>query len=123
MKNKISSVFSFVVVALFAFLVAIPTSASPVGGTKIFRGDIQANDSVVVDLLLRGDETTKIRLSGDGSTDVDCYLFDENFNQVGSDADDTDTCLIYANPRWTGVFHLKVMNRGRVYNSVVIMAQ
>ena len=57
-----------------------------------------------------------IVVDGDGDTDLDAFLYDENDNLIDSDADDTDTCILRVTPRWSGSFELRVKNLGRVSN-------
>ena len=59
-------------------------------------------------------------MKGDGDTDLDCFLKDENGNVVANDVDSTDTCLLQMTPKWTGQFHVEVRNNGSVYNSYTI---
>jgi hypothetical protein len=61
-----------------------------------------------------------ITVIGDGDTDLDLYVYDENGNLIEHDADYTDDCVVTFTPKWTGNFKIKIVNRGRVYNSYVI---
>jgi hypothetical protein len=47
---------------------------------------------------------------------TDLYVYDENGNQVAADDDLTDECFVSWVPRWTGVFTIRIVNRGSVYN-------
>lgn len=117
MKN-IQILVSFLVV----FLVAFSCFASPVGGSKKFSVDVQSRDNVTIPIVLAGNQRTTFTIVGDGSTDVDCYLYDENLNLITSDEDSTDVCTLTSDPRWTGSFFLKLENRGSVYNTVKVFA-
>lgn len=90
--------------------------AKPVDGPVYGRHRVQAHSSDRFAVTLRGGEGTTIFVSGDGDTDLDLYLFDENGRLVDSDTDDTDDCLIRIYPRWTGPFVIVVRNWGSVYN-------
>lgn len=63
-----------------------------------------------------GREWEVLAVSGDGSTDIDLYVYDENNNLVAKDDDNSDDCLVRFIPRWTGNFTIKVVNRGRYAN-------
>lgn len=55
-------------------------------------------------------------VNGDGDTDLDLYVYDENGNLMGKDIDYSDYCVVSWTPRWTGPFTIKIKNRGSVYN-------
>jgi hypothetical protein len=63
----------------------------------------------------------EVLVSGDGDTDLDLYVYDSNGNLIDKDADYTDDCYVCWVPAWTGRFTIRVVNRGGVYNSYVIV--
>lgn len=67
-------------------------------------------------ILLRGGERAYIEVIGDGDTDLDMFVYDEEGYLVGSDTDSTDHCLVVLSPRWSSEFRVEVRNFGRVYN-------
>lgn len=71
-------------------------------------------------IRFRGGEAAYVVVSGDGDTDLDLYVYDENGNFITSDTDYSDDCVVSFTPRWTGVFYIKIVNRGRVYNRYVL---
>ncbi len=90
--------------------------ASPVGGAIYQVDRVSALSSVWYTVTLRAGEESWIAVRGDGDTDLDLYVYDENWNLVASDTDVTDSMLARITPRWTGRFHLEIRNLGRVYN-------
>jgi hypothetical protein len=64
-----------------------------------------------------------VEVSGDGTTDLDLYIYDENGNLVAKDDDNTDDCLASWTPRWSGTFTIRVVNRGSVYNDYDMMIE
>lgn len=109
---------------LFMFLtfITFAAAADPVGGEKRGRGLI-APRGVEVDtfeVACRADETTVFEVAGDGDGDIDCQLEDENGNQVDADSGPRDGCRVTTNPRWTGPFTLKVINRGRYPSAYLV---
>jgi len=48
------------------------------------------------------------------------YVYDENGNLVTSQVGPGDDCLASWVPKWSGVFHIKVVNRGLQPNRYVI---
>ena len=57
---------------------------------------------------------------GDGDNDLDLYIYDGNGNLIASDTDYTDQCVCNWVPRWTGVFTIRILNRGSVYSNYAI---
>jgi hypothetical protein len=91
-----------------------------VGGPQIgeFRVFAHSTDSYVVKFY--ANEPASVILSGDGDTDLDLYVYDENGNLIGKDDDYSDDCIVTWNPLWTGNFVIKVVNIGNIYNHYVI---
>jgi hypothetical protein len=67
-----------------------------------------------------GGELARVRVVGDGDTDLDVYVLDENGNLIASDTGPTDVCSVVWQPRWTGPFIIRVVNCGDVYNRFTI---
>jgi len=66
-------------------------------------------------------ETAEIGISGDHSTDLDLYVYDQNNNLICSSAASGDTEYCNWTPRWTGAFKIHVVNRGSVANNYEII--
>jgi hypothetical protein len=78
--------------------------------------------STITDYVtFKGNFLAEVLVSGDGDTDLDLYVYDENGNLVESDTDYTDDCYVRWYPKWTGTFVVKVVNRGRVHNDYVLL--
>ena len=77
-------------------------------------------DTDVWTMTLTAGESHLIVVDGDGSTDLDIYLYDENGNLVAMDEDYTDFCVVSLTPRWTGSFSLRIVNRGGSANGYVL---
>ena len=67
-------------------------------------------------------ELAMVTVHGDGDTDLDLYVYDENGNCVASDTSLGDQCVVTWTPRWTGSFTIRVVNRGFLPNNYTIMA-
>lgn len=80
----------------------------PKGGSHIVGGE----RTHWFEMTFEGSESALIIVSGDGDTDLDLYVYDEFGNEVASDNDWTDQCLVSWTPIWTGKFTIKVVNRG-----------
>lgn len=86
-------------------------------GGSIYRHDcVRGNATDVWRFRFRGGETAYVVVSGDGDTDLDLYVYDENGNLITQDIDLTDQCVVAFTPRWTGYFTIKIKNRGSIMN-------
>ncbi len=63
----------------------------------------------------------RVAVIGDGDTDLDLLVYDENGNLIASDTDYTDKCLVEFAPRWTGTFLVRVVNNGYVHNNYLLL--
>ena len=91
------------------------------GGPKYALGSVSAHSYTFYDAKFWANEIAEIAVSGDGDTDLDLYVYDENGNCIASDTDYTDDCYVRFAPRWTGLFRIKIVNRGGVYNKYAIV--
>lgn len=91
-----------------------------VGGPKYALSRVSAGGTDIYHFSFRAGEPAIVTVSGDGDTDLDLYVFDNDGNLVDSDTDYSDDCLCVWTPLWTGQFTIRIRNRGRVYNSYVI---
>ena len=105
------------VVAL-ANSVELPRGA--VGGPRQTVEVVEPLHADVFKITFRGGEVARAAVSGDGDTRLDLYVYDENDNLVTSQVGPGDDCLASWVPKWTGVFIIKVVNRGSVPNRYVI---
>ncbi|RCR66394.1 hypothetical protein [Larkinella punicea] len=94
---------------------ALPTRGA-VGGPKRSTTSVSANSVDVFQIRFRGYESAIVALRGDGDTDLDLYIYDDNGNLIARDDDYTDGCVASWTPRYTGLFTIRVKNRGSVYN-------
>jgi hypothetical protein len=90
------------------------------GGPKRTAEIVRAGATDAYNVAFRGGEQAIVIISGDGDTDLDLYIYDENGNLVSSDTDGLDDCIVRFYPKWTGNFTVRVKNLGRVYNRYVI---
>ncbi len=91
-----------------------------VGGSKYAVDRVNAHSTDTYRISFRAQELAIVTVIGDGDTDLDLYIYDENGNLITSDTDYTDDCVCTFTPRWTGVFVVKIVNRGSVYNNYVL---
>lgn len=92
----------------------------PIDGPKMTTERVKAHSTDVYRVTFVGGELAEVLIYGDGDNDLDLYIYDENGNLVDSDIDYTDKCFCQWVPAWTGVFVIKVVNRGDVYSDYII---
>jgi len=98
----------------FALLLGgvIGANAEVVGkGTQSWSETVTANHTDVYKVGFVGGEDAGVAISADGTVDIDLYVFDENDNLVckSESYGDKESCTW--NPRWTGMFKIKIKNR------------
>lgn len=91
-----------------------------VGGAKYGEGRVYAKSYVDYYAKFWANELAEVIVIGDGDTDLDVYIYDENGNCIVSDTDYTDQCVCRWVPSWTGSFTIRIVNRGAVYNDFAI---
>jgi hypothetical protein len=91
-------------------------SRGAVGGSKRHQDTVRARSTDQYRLTFRGQEPAVIAVAGDGDTDLDLYVYDENGHAICSDTDATDRMVCRWNPIWTGEFVIRIANLGNVYN-------
>jgi hypothetical protein len=67
-------------------------------------------------ITFRGGEPARLALIGDGDTNLDLYIYDENGEIICSDTEPTDRAICAWYPKWTGNVRIKISNCGNVYN-------
>lgn len=105
---------------LLALIKSAGNTRGRVGGAIRHYDAVNAGATDTYNIRFRGGELAMIVVSGDGDTDLDLYVYDENGNFIASDTDYSDDCVVTFTPRWTGYFIVKIKNRGRVYNRYCI---
>ena len=98
-------------------IAAIAIGSMTPADARAYRVDrVEANDTDTWTFTLHGGCKSRIIVNGDGDTDLDAWLYDENGNLIDSDTDGTDTCVLDCTPKWTGQFKLLIRNHGNVWN-------
>lgn len=109
--------------AVIAMVTEVEQSASrgSTTGAGGWTKRVPAGGAINIYETFRGGDIAEVGLQGDGDTDVDLYIYDENGREICKSIryDDTEYCEWY--PAWTGRFRIKVVNRGSVYNESVIV--
>jgi hypothetical protein len=107
--------------AIVALANSVEILRGAVGGPKHVTEVVQPLSIDVYRIAFRGNEVARVALSGDGDTRLDLYVYDESGIPITSAVGPGDDCLVSWVPRWTGLFVIKVVNRGRVPNRYVMV--
>jgi len=117
-SNIVAALVLFVALTLGA---ALPSYANTEGSQSFGIYRIAANSNRTFTATFAGGEIATVAVVGDGDTDLDLYVYNENGNLVGKDDGPKDDCIVTWTPRWTGRFTIKVVNRGNVYNDCLML--
>jgi hypothetical protein len=96
-------------------------SRGRVGGPGYVIDKVMAGQANIHEVNFTGGEAAEVAVVGDGSTDLDLYILDENGNLIAMDEAASDECYVIWKPNWTGVFYITVLNRGNVYNTYALV--
>lgn len=90
-------------------------------GPRLSRTDIvQSHSTDVWKIRVRGGVQTYVVVSGDGDTDLDVKIYDENGKIVADSENGCESDVLSFVPRWTAVYTIKIKNLGSVYNRYVL---
>ena len=98
------------------FVMSQSASADPVGGSIFRRFTVSANCYQTWTVRCHAGEVTRVIVRGDGDTDLDLYVYDQNGNLITSDPDYSDQCIVQFQPYVTSTFTIKIVNRGGLSN-------
>ena len=97
-----------------------PTYAGAIGGNRYGEYNIRPFSTHTFQIAFRGGEYARVIVEGDGSTDLDLYIYDQWGNPVDSDVDYTDYCVTQWYVRVAAVYTVKIVNREGYTNSYAI---
>ncbi len=109
--RKTTKILSSMIVAAVLITSIGTVEASVRGGDRLRGNHYQDND-----VTLYAGTTYRIELDGDGSTDLDIFIFDDNGNCVARDVSSSDDAVVFVRPLWDATFKIRVKNLGRRSN-------
>lgn len=95
-----------------------------VGGPRRITTQVLAysNDNWNMDgMWFSGGQLAEVGIVGDGDTDLDLYVYDENANLICRSESYSDTEYCSWEPSWTGPFLVIVRNLGPVWNEYMLL--
>jgi hypothetical protein len=111
----------YAVLALVASLLLTPAAfAAPLSGGGCQETSVSAHTTDIYTVTFRAGETAYVSVEGDGDTDLDLYVYDENGILIAFHDGLSDSAAVSFTPIWTGPFRIEVRNHGSVYNEYVI---
>ena len=117
MKKTLTIIATVLIAAATPFF----AHAGAKGGSQTNITHVNANSSDRYEIFFRAGEEACILVTGDGDTDLDLYVYDEDGDLVAYDDDYTDTCLVEWTPPYTQKYEIRIVNRGNVYNNYAII--
>lgn len=91
------------------------------GGAKYAWNKVNPYTSDSYAVYFRGGEVARVALRGDGDTDLDLYVYDDNGYLIMRDENPYDLGLVEWVPRWNATYTIVVRNRGPVYNQYAVV--
>jgi hypothetical protein len=89
-------------------------AASGGGERKTHQDTVQPGGTDVYRVVFDGGQLAEAGIAGDGDSDLDLYVYDNNDNLVCRSAGSSDREYCRWWPRWTGPFRIEVQNLGGV---------
>ncbi len=122
MKRALAGV---IVAGLFLLLVGQSGQANSKDGPRRWTRTIKKNSEVIYKIVFLAEKQQARRLAefcviGDGSTDVDVFVYDASGKQVVSDTGYSDLGMVRWAPNVTQEYTIKVKNLGNEDNTCVI---
>lgn len=82
---------------------------------------VDANEVNSHEYYAEAGEEVSVHLKGDGDTDLDLFILDEEENVITADNDDTgDSCSCVWTAKESGIYTIAIKNYGDVYNEYTI---
>lgn len=101
---------------MFTVSSVVPSFADALGGSRYGSYRLYGNRYTNFSVTFRGGELARARVSGDGSTNLDLYIYDQYGRLITFDSDYTDECVVQWFPCCTATYTIQVVNRGLFYN-------
>ena len=100
---------------------ASASSRGAVGGPKASVTSVIAGHTDVYNTAFVGGLPAEVVIAGDGGSDLDLAVVDENGNLICSSSSPGDVEYCGWTPRWTGKFQIRVKNNGTVDNAYKLL--
>lgn len=113
---------ALVVVTILATNISV-AFAGPTQGPGYAVRRVEARSTMVFNETFLGGELAVVSIAGDGDTDLDLYVFDNNGNLVVRAIGLTDRETVSFVPAFTSNYRIEVRNLGNVWNQFSIVTR
>ena len=96
---------------------AVASVSSRVGGPVRYHDRVRPGITDIYTIIFHGRRRAEVAIAGNGVTDLDLAIHDENGLLVCASASRGDRERCRWTPKWTGPFKVRVRNRGRRHNT------
>ncbi|MFO0799325.1 MAG: hypothetical protein U0804_17800 [Gemmataceae bacterium] len=121
MTRKLFTVVAGMLVAVVGFVSSAgDAAAGAVNGPSSGVHKANASTTSTHRVEFRADQRAVVSVIGDGDTDLDIQVLDAQGNVVASDFNLDDVASVKWVPAKTGVYTIKVINRGNVWNRYIL---
>lgn len=90
------------------------------GPGRLVRGLLAGRTHIIKDRF-SGGRLAQVTLIGDGDTNLDMVILDQNGNVICKDKSYSDKLRCRWYPKWTGTFTIGIRNQGRIRNTYVLL--
>lgn len=87
-----------------------------VNGPVSLRDTVSPNATRVHEVVFEGEQRASIRVQGDHSTNLDCFVYDSYGQVIASDNDSSDYCVLSWTAARTERYRVHIRNHGKSYN-------
>lgn len=82
---------------------------------------VKSKSAITLYSTFNGDELAEVFVIGDGTTDLDLFVYDEKGNIITFDTNNIDNCYVSFIPPSTGTYLIKIKNIGKLGNNCLLM--
>jgi hypothetical protein len=97
------------------------TSRGRIGGSVSWLSRLPSGQIDVWEVPFYGNSYAEVAIAGDGDTNLDMVITDENGNVICYDVSPSDQVYCDFVPAWDGYFYITVENTGRSRNSYYLL--
>lgn len=108
------------VLAAIDQVMASATRGSTTGAGR-YDLSLEPRDGMTIDEQFRGLELAEVTMIGDGSSDLDLVVVDQNGNTICEQAGPEPRGRCRWTPAWEGLFEIRVLNSGQVPSAAVVL--
>jgi hypothetical protein len=90
-------------------------------GPKSIKRRVHGNEKYVDYIVMEPEELAQIAVVGDGDTDLDLMVYDDQGNLIASDDSPNDKCYVQFSPGKRIPYKIVVKNNGNLFNDYILI--